>query len=249
MSSKTREQHRQRKSQRREAREVAGRHLHRSPVGNLGQTLEALASMAGPGRFEDIRESIVPMLPRRHPVPDFGQRPVTAILAPGIPVGFAIDTPHAYGSILVDSLADWGVDAGMIAMTAISNVRRRAATRKARDVEDFAALDTQARILRPRDGLESTLILAPDLIERFFGPEPLIVAAPLREVLIAFDWGTDLGRAFEVSDALAESDPRGLAVDPMRLVDGRLQVIRRSEIGGPGEPSEPPSSGSRRIVM
>jgi hypothetical protein len=188
---------------------------------------EISARLSSPFEYEAVVDRIVPMLPRVYPAQTYGLQPAIVFLPPGIPVEFAVDMGGSYGSLMIATLDEWGVDPGTVALAALANVRRDADGRDHRAVEEMTRDGIRVRALRPSNGWESAMILVPDVLERFFGSEPLIVAAPLRPTLMAFDGGTDPALAFDLSAQFAATDPRGLAVDPMRLEEGRLHPYRR----------------------
>lgn len=189
--------------------------------------LDLSSHLSGPPGFEEAMDDIVPMLPRIYPAQTYGMEPVRVMLPPGLQVEFAIDMGGSYGTVMTSMLSDWGVEAGTVALAALANLRRDAEARDPRTVEEVVHNGMTLRALRQVNGWESALILVPDMLERFFGSEPVLVAAPLRTTLMALDGMVDPREIFELSAAFAASDPRGLAVDPMLLADGRLQAFRR----------------------
>jgi hypothetical protein len=81
------------------------------------------------------------------------------------------------------------------------------------------------RVLQSGAGWASGLLVVPDLLPRFFGPGPHVVAAPCRDVVMAFAEDTSLDLVFNLVESLAWADPVGLVPACFRHVGGQLEPV------------------------
>ncbi len=212
-----------------------------------GDALAALRSLTSFDSFDGVRDRIVPMLPRIVPPPDSGDPLVTVFLPPGIPVGFGVDLGGSYGTVSLPMLDRWGIDPGALALTALANTRRFGEGQDAATIQEVPMDNVLVRALQVGAGWESALVLVPDELERLFGPGPAIVAVPLRPLVLAFPVA-DPVVALEINALLADSDPRGLAVEPMLLAGGRLEFLRNGGTAGGWQSRRAETQTPRRLA-
>jgi hypothetical protein len=185
-------------------------------------TILAAMNRIDPDRpWTKVRADVLPMLPRVRPYP-FPIDPVRIMLPPGILVGFGVDIGPALTMIDGDQLARWGVGVETVAEQALANVRDEAArcdpdlvVREPIDGVPVLALQTGA-------GIGASMLLAPATIERFFGPGPLLLLAPMRDLLIALPASVDHGFAAWLAEEWESLDPNHLHLGGWQFQSGTV---------------------------
>jgi hypothetical protein len=182
-------------------------------VGGLPPDLE-WASMAA---------AVIPILPRRRPLPPLAGEPFRVTLPPGIPIGFGIDIGPAFLVVGESLLATWPVDAAELVATALGNLRDRMRPVRPRDLVRQAIDGVPVRVLQSGAGCASGLVLVEDELRRIFGAQPQCLIAPMRDILISLPVDADRRFVSWINDEFAEMDPNGLALDAFVLDDDGLR--------------------------
>jgi hypothetical protein len=169
--------------------------------------------------WADTRQDIVPLLARES-VPG---GPLTVWLDPGLRVGFGLDLGVMFVHVTEALLRAWRVDPETLSRQAIGNLRMRAGT-----LDAHAAIRTRlglvsVSVLQAPDGCASSLVLAPDLLPRWFGGGPWLFIAPARNLLMALPPRTDQRLARSVRDEIAAQVPGALDVPPLYWDGSRLR--------------------------
>jgi hypothetical protein len=155
------------------------------------------------------RDDVRPMLPRVRPYP-FPIEPVRVMLPPGILVGFGIDIGPALTMVDADQLRRWHVDTETVADRALANIRDVAARCDPNLVVRESVDGVPLEALQTRAGIGASLLLVPETLERFFGPGPLLLLAPLRDLLIALPASVDHEFAGWIAEEWESLDPNHL---------------------------------------
>ena len=170
-----------------------------------------------------LAPSVVPILPRRRPMPLVAGEPVRVTLPPGIPTGFGIDIGPAFLVIGESLLASWPVGPADLVATGLANLRERLRPVRPRDLIRQAIDGIPVRVLQSGAGCASGLVLVPDELQRIFGIEPQCLLAPMRDLLISMPADTDRAFVTWLNEEFAAMDPNGLDVDAFVLADGTLR--------------------------
>jgi hypothetical protein len=97
-------------------------------------------------------------------------------------------------------------------------------------VVDATFVDVRARALQTRVGVAASLLLVPDELRRWFGPEPALFVAPMRDLLIRLPAGTDPIDAAWISTEIEALDPNCLHLGSFAF-DGRaLHPLELEEV-------------------
>lgn len=171
--------------------------------------------------WRTARPLVRPMLPRRRPLPPTMPVAYRVMVPPGILTAFGLDIGRAFVYVTADHLDRWGIGPDALVEAAMTNVRRLAAGC------DPTAVVTPfgppgVRALLSRVGIGSSLLLAADLVPRFFGPEPVLLAAPMRDLLIALPIGMDREEAGWLAREIGQMDPNGLDLGLFRFADAAI---------------------------
>jgi hypothetical protein len=160
--------------------------------------------------WDKVHDMVVPMMPRVRPYPGPAPDPVRALLPPGILVGFGIDIGPAITVIGSGLLESWRIDVATLAATALENLRDRAGACEPGIVHRDAVADVSVDLLQTGGGFAASLLLVPEFLERFFGPGPHLLVAPMRDILIALPGDVDRDFAGWLSEEFEVLDPNHL---------------------------------------
>lgn len=191
--------------------------------------LRAMGGLPPDLDWESMAGNVIPILPRRRPLPPSAGAPFRVTLPPGIPTGFGIDIGPAFLMVGESLMGTWSVDPATIVATALENLRSRMREVRPRDLVRQSLDGIPSRLLQSGVGCASALVLIPDELERIFGGGPQLLLAPMRDILISLPADVDRGFAAWVNDEFAELDPNGLALDAFTFADGevRYEAFRR----------------------
>lgn len=173
--------------------------------------------------WQVLAPDVIPILPRRRPMPTAAGEPFRVTLPPGIPTGFGVDIGPAFlvvGQSLMDS---WPIGPADLVATGLQNLRDRLRSVRPRDVLRETIDGVPVRALQSGIGCASTLVLVPDELERIFGRDAQCLIAPMRDLLISMPPETDRAFVAWLNDEFAEMDPNGLALDAFVMDDGGLR--------------------------
>lgn len=195
------------------------------------EVLRAMGALPPDLDWEVLAPNIIPILPRRRPMPPTAGAPFRVTLPPGIPTGFGIDIGPAFLVVGEGLLAGWPVTPVDLVATALANLRARLAPLRRSDLHEDRIDGVPVRILQSGLGCASALVLLPDELVRLLGPAPQLLLAPMRDLLISLPAEVDRSFAAWLNDEFAEMDPNGLALDAFLLDHGEL---RYETLGRPG---------------
>jgi hypothetical protein len=210
-------------------RRKAGKSYRTVDIGNgvVQATPEAVLRAMG-GLPPDLEwpvmaPNVLPILPRRRPMPPHAGAPFRVTLPPGIPTGFGIDIGPAFLVVGESLLGTWPIGPADLVATALENLRARLRPVRPRDLVPQAIDGIPVRVLQSGLGCASALVLIPDELQRIFGREAQLLIAPMRDIVVSMPPDTDRGFAAWINDEFAEMDPNGLALDGFVLEGGDLR--------------------------
>ncbi len=189
------------------------------------QVLEAMRDFRLDAPWSELAVDVLPMFERRRPLPPGTTPPISVVLPPGVTVGFGIDLGPAAVRVTTSLVEGWGVDVADVTATALVNLRRRAFAPALPPLvrEPIAGHPTIA--FQSDDGWASTLLLAPDALERVMGPEPRLFVAPMRDLLIGLPPDVDPELACWLTEEFEALDPNALALEGFLWRDGRVVTV------------------------
>ena len=189
------------------------------------QVLAAVRDFRLDAPWAELAVDLLPMFERRRPLPAGTTPPVSVTLPPGVTVGFGIDLGPAAVRVTRSLVEAWGVDLQEVTRTALVNLRRRASAPALPPLvrEPIAGHPTIA--FQSEDGWASTLLLAPDALERVMGPEPRLFVAPMRDLLIGLPPDVDPELACWLTEEFEALDPNALALEGFLWRDGRIETL------------------------
>ncbi len=194
--------------------------------------LRAMGGLPPDLDWEVMAPNVIPILPRRRPMPALAGAPFRVTLPPGIPTGFGIDIGPAFLVVGSSLLETWPIGPAELVATALDNLRDRVRVVHPQDLVCQSIDAVPVRVLQTGVGCASALLLASDELVRVFGPNPQCLIAPMRDLLISLPPDADRGFAGWLNDEFSAMDPNGLALDAFVLEGGSL---RYEAFGSPGE--------------
>jgi len=187
--------------------------------------LRAMGGLPPDLEWASIAPNVIPILPRRRPLPPAAGAPFRVTLPPGIPTGFGIDIGPAFLVVGEGLLGTWPVGPADLVARALENLRDRMLPIRPRDLVRQGLDGVPVRVLQSGVGCASALLLVPDELQRIFGTGPQAFIAPMRDILISVPPDTDAAWLAWLNDEFAEMDPNGLALDAFRLEAGELRYV------------------------
>jgi len=188
--------------------------------------LRAMGALPPDLDWEVMAPNVIPILPRRRPMPPAAGEPFRVTLPPGIPTGFGIDIGPAFLVVGESLLEGWPIAPVELVATALENLRDRVRGVKPRDVVRDSIDGVPVRLLQTGVGCASGLLLVPDEARRIVGPDPQLLLAPMRDLLISMPADVDRAFAAWLNDEFGLMDPNGLALDAFVLGDESLRYER-----------------------
>jgi hypothetical protein len=218
-------------------RHKAGKDYDTADLGNgmeqatVEAVMHAIGTLPQDLTWEEMAPSIIPVLPRRRPMPPAGGEPFRVTLPPGISTGFGIDIGPAFLVVGQDLLGGWPVTPADLVARALTNLEDRLRPVRARDLFRQTIDGVPVRFLQTGLGCASALVLLPLDIERVFGRGPQLFIAPMRDLLVSMPPNTDRAFAGWLMDELASMDPNGLELDAIVSEGGALRYERLPGMG------------------
>ncbi len=221
-----------REQRRNQRRTKAGKDYDTADLGNgmeqatVEAVMQAIGTLPQDLSWEEMAPNIIPVLPRRRPMPPAGGAPFRATLPPGVSVGFGIDIGPAFLVVGEDVLAGWPIEPPDLVARALSNLEQRLAPVRPRDLFRQSIDGVSVRFLQTGLGCASALTLLPADLARVFGAASQVLIAPMRDLLISLPHNVDRMFAAWLMDELASMDPNGLALDAFVFGGGVLRYER-----------------------
>lgn len=227
-----------RERRRAKRRRRAGKDYRSVDLGNGIETAAPEAVLAAMGGlppdldWSTLAPDLIPILPRRRPMPFPTGQPFRVTLPPGIPTGFGIDIGPAFLVVGESMLASWSIGPADLVAIGLDNLRRRMRPIRPRDLHRDTFQGVPVRILQSGVGCASALVLVPDELQRIFGAERQCLIAPMRDLVISLPADADRELVGWLNEEFSTMNPNGLALDAFVLEDGELRY--ESLVAGPG---------------
>lgn len=173
--------------------------------------------------WEVLAPNVVPVLPRRRPLPAVAGEPFRVTLPPGIPTGFGIDVGPAFLVVGTTLLGTWPIGPAELVATGLENLRERMRRVRPRDLVRQSIDGVPVRVLQSGLGCASALVLAPDELGRIMGTDPQCLIAPMRDLLISMPADVDRLFAEWLNEEFSALDPNGLDLDAFVFDGGELR--------------------------
>ncbi|HUR16374.1 MAG TPA: hypothetical protein VMZ33_03740 [Candidatus Limnocylindrales bacterium] len=179
--------------------------------------------------WTELAESLRPVFVRRRPLPPGIERPVTTLRPPGLEVALGVDIGPAFMYVGHGMLETWGVTEADAFERAMANLRSSVAAEKYVEMEYESIDGVPFWWYQSQGGLASGLLLLEDELATRYGPDPRLLIAPMRNLLLAAPFDADRSLVSWLRDEISYDDPNGLDLPIFALIDGRLSIDTRVE--------------------
>jgi len=186
--------------------------------------------------WSEAAEELVPVFPRRRPMPPGVPDTVLVQRGPGFEVGMGIDIGPAFLYVTQQLLDRWGMEADDAFDRAVANVRDRCATRRLEPPHQGQVGDVPTTWFQSGEGICSAMLLIPDEIGSRLGRHAQYLIAPMRDLLVSIPLEAGLGYATWLREAIAEDDPNCLDLPVFTLIRDDLRIASAKEhhvVSGP----------------
>ena len=178
--------------------------------------------------WEALSAGLRPVFVRRRPLPPGAEAPVTVRLPLGVSVGLGVDIGPAFMYVGPEMLRSWPVTIDEAFDRAMTNLRQALLAERFVEMEYGAIAGVPIWWYQSHAGIASGMLLLEDELAKRYGDQPRLLAAPMRNLLLAAPFDADRELLCWIRDEIAEEDPNGLDLPIFALVDGRLSIDSRS---------------------
>jgi hypothetical protein len=193
------------------------------------QVRSAVESLSPEMTWDDLSDGLRPVFVRRRPLPPGVERPITARRPPGLDVALGVDIGPAFMYVGRGMLETWAVTVEEAFERAMDNLRASVTAEKYVEMEYESVDGVPFWWYQSSGGLASGLLLLEEELALRYGPEPRLLIAPMRNLLLAAPFDADRGLVSWLRDEISYDDPNGLDLPIFALLDGRLSLDARGE--------------------
>jgi hypothetical protein len=193
------------------------------------QVRSAVDALSPDLSWQELAAGLRPVFIRRRPLPPGVERPLTMRRDPGIEVALGVDIGPAFMYVGKGMLESWSVTFEDAFERAMENLRASVAAERYVEME-YESLDgVPFWWYQSTGGLASGLLLLEQELATRYGPEPRLLIAPMRNLLLAAPFDADRELVGWLRDEISHDDPNGLDLPIFALLEGRLTIDTRSE--------------------
>src|SRR6188768_707284 len=194
-----------------------------------GQVRSAMESLPDELTWEGLADDLRPVFVRRRPLPPGVERPLTTMMPPGVEVALGVDIGPAFMYVGSGMLASWSVAFDHAFERAMDNLRNEVAAERYLEMEYETLEDVPFWWYQSNGGLASGLLLLETELAQRYGPEPRLLIAPMRNLLLAAPFDADRELVTWLRDEISHEDPNGLDLPIFALLDGKLSIDTRGQ--------------------
>jgi hypothetical protein len=198
------------------------------------QVRSAMEALPQELSWEELADQLRPVFVRRRPLPPGVEPPLTAMLPPGVEVALGVDIGPAFMYVGSGVLESWSVGFDHAFDRAMDNLRNEVNAERYLEMEYETFEDVPFWWYQSSGGLASGLLLLEKELALRYGPEPRLLVAPMRNLLLAAPFDADRELVTWLRDEIAHEDPNGLDLPIFALLDGKLSIDTRGQEASQG---------------
>ena len=179
--------------------------------------------------WDELADGLRPVFIRRRPLPPGVERPLTVKLPPGVDVALGVDIGPAFMYVGRGMIESWSVTFDEAFERAMDNLRVSVAAERYVEMEYESIDGVPFWWYQLSGGLASGLLLMEQELTARYGPDPRLLIAPMRNLLLAAPFDADRSLVTWLRDEISHDDPNGLDLPIFALLDGRLSIDARTE--------------------
>ena len=192
------------------------------------QVRTAMEALPSELSWTDLADGLRPVFVRRRPLPPGVERPLTVRRPPGVDVALGVDIGPAFMYVGNGMLESWSVTLDHAFERAMDNLRASLGGERYVEMEYESIDGVPFWWYQSTGGLASGLLLLEEELAARYGPEPRLLIAPMRNLLLAAPFDADRSLVTWLKDEISHDDPNGLDLPIFALLDGRLSIDSRS---------------------
>jgi hypothetical protein len=193
------------------------------------QVRSAVDALPAELTWDELSGGLRPVFIRRRPLPPGVERPLTLHRPPGVDVALGVDIGPAFMYVGSGMLESWSVTIDDAFDRAMENLRASVAAERYLEMEYETVDGVPFWWYQSSGGLASGLLLLQDELAMRYGPEPRLLIAPMRNLLVAAPFDADRSLVGWLRDEISYEDPNGLDLPIFALLEGRLSIDARGE--------------------
>src|SRR5687768_2940548 len=193
------------------------------------QVRSAVESLPSDLTWDELSDDLRPVFVRRRPLPPGVERPITTRRPPGLDVALGVDIGPAFMYVGRGMLETWAVTVEEAFERAMDNLRASIAAEKYVEMEYESVDGVPFWWYQSSGGLASGLLLLEEELALRYGPEPRLLIAPMRNLLLAAPFDADRSLVSWLRDEISYDDPNGLDLPILALLEGRLSIDGRGD--------------------
>ena len=193
------------------------------------QVRSAVDALSPDLSWDELADGLRPVFIRRRPLPPGVERPLTMRRPPGVDVALGVDIGPAFLYVGRGMVESWSVSFDEAFDRAMDNLRASVAAERYVEMEYESVDGVPFWWYQSSGGLASGLLLLEQDLATRYGPDPRLLVAPMRNLLLAAPFDADRALVAWLRDEIAHDDPNGLDLPIFALLDGRLSIDARTE--------------------
>jgi hypothetical protein len=193
------------------------------------QVRSAMESLSPDLSWRDLADGLRPVFVRRRPLPPGVEQPLTVRRPPGLDVALGVDIGPAFMYVGAGMLESWSVSLETAFERAMENLRRSLAVERYVEMEYESIDGVPFWWYQSTGGLASGLLLLEEELATRYGPDPRLVIAPMRNLLLAAPFDADRSLVRWLHEEISHEDPNGLDLPIFALIEGHLSIDARAE--------------------
>jgi hypothetical protein len=194
------------------------------------QVRSAVDALPSDLSWAHLSDGLRPVFIRRRPLPPGVERPLTVHRPPGVEVALGVDIGPAFMYVGGGMLESWSVTFEDAFDHAMENLRSTVAAERYVEMEYESVDGVPLWWYQSSGGLASGLLLLEEELAMRYGPDPRLLVAPMRNLLVAAPFDADRSLVGWLRDEISYEDPNGLDLPIFALLDGKLSIDTRGEL-------------------